>query len=151
MSRPSAIAPDQPGSQDEGAAIGRAWELRGVVARPGNDALTPDDLVSTDGNRWSRPGEPTIYLGSDSGVALAEFARHLTVGAPPPVGRLWTVEVHLDRVVDLRTSAARARASVAAERDWPLERETCRSIATRLRDRGVQGLIVPSVAFLDQP
>ena len=27
-------------------------------------------------NRWNAQGEPTVYLASDRGVALAELARH---------------------------------------------------------------------------
>lgn len=42
-------------------------------------------------NRWNEPGEPTVYLASDRGVALAELARHFHE-APVPPARLQLVE-----------------------------------------------------------
>jgi RES domain-containing protein len=114
-----------------------------VVARNGHGSLSLGGLVTTDGNRWSRPGERTIYLASDKAVALAEFARHLEPDAPLVAG-LWTVDVRLDCVVDLRAERPNA------DPRWLLDRERCRSLAARFRARGVEGLIVPSVAFLDQ-
>jgi RES domain-containing protein len=128
--------------------IGQPFGHRGVVARNGDGSLSRSGLVTTDGNRWSRPGEPTIYLGSDKAVALAEFARHLELDSPVVAG-LWTVDVQLDCVVDLR-SDARSNATLAEDPRWLLDRERCRSLAAKFRARGAQGLIVPSVAFLDQ-
>jgi RES domain-containing protein len=121
---------------------------RGVVARSGSGSLPRSGLATTDGNRWSRPGEPTIYLASDKAVALAEFARHLERDSPVVAG-LWTVDLQLDCVVDLR-SDVRSNAALAEDPCWLLDRERCRSLAARFRARGAQGLIVPSVAFLDQ-
>src|SRR5688500_741883 len=121
----------------------------GVVARRDSSPLTAAKLVTTDGNRWSRPGEPAIYLGSDPGVALAEFARHLEVDASQPTGVLWMVDVRLDRVRDLRSPKSGAELRATDSPPWPLDRERCRSVAAALRREGVQGLIVPSVAFLD--
>ena len=120
-----------------------------MVARSGSDSLARIALVTTDGSRWSRPGEPTIYLGSDTAVALAEFARHLDPDSPV-VGGLWTVDVELDRVVDLRHVDARTGAALPDDPRWLLDRERCRSLAAAFRIRGAQGLIVPSVAFMDQ-
>ena len=122
---------------------------RGVVARSGSGSLPRIGLVTTDGNRWSRPGEPTIYLGSDTAVALAEFARHLDPESPV-VGGLWTVDVQLDRVVDVRNVDVRADAALPDDPRWLLDRERCRSLAAAFRVKGAQGMIVPSVAFLDQ-
>ena len=123
----------------------------GVVARRDPGPLTVRQLVTTDGNRWSGPGEPTIYLGSDTAVALAEFARHLDGDASPPVGVLWTVDVQLDRVLDLRTPKAHPELRGTDSAGWALDRERCRSLVAALRHEGFQGLMVPSVAFLDQP
>ena len=139
------------GTAQSGRVVGRIrqpFAHRGVVARNGDGSLSRNGLVTTDGNRWSRPGEPTIYLGSDEAVALAEFARHLERDSPVMAG-LWTVDVQLDCVVDLRRSV-RSNAALAEDPRWLLDRERCRSVAASFRARGVQGLIVPSVAFLDQ-
>lgn len=35
-------------------------------------------MLTTEGNRWSSTGEPTIYLAGDLGVALVEFGRPVT-------------------------------------------------------------------------
>ena len=130
--------------------VGQSFAHGGVVARSGGGAVTRIGLVTTDGNRWSRPGEPTIYLGSDEAVALAEFARHLEPDLPV-VADLWTVDVHLDRIVDLRNVDGHADAALAEDPSWLLDRQRCRSLAATFRVRGAHGLIVPSVAFLDQP
>ena len=132
-------------------SVSRTAVRRGVVARRDSSPLTVAELVTTDGNRWSRPGEPTIYLGSDPAVALAEFARHLDVDASAPRGVLWMVDVRVDRVVDLRTPESLAELGASTGPAWPLDQERCRSMAADLRQQGIQGLIVPSVAFLDQP
>jgi RES domain-containing protein len=140
------------GTTQSGRAVRQTRQTfahRGVVARSGSDSLSRIGLVTTGGNRWSRPGEPTIYLGSDTSVALAEFARHLEPDSPV-VGGLWTVDVLLDRIVDLRNVDVRADAALPEDPRWLLDRERCRSLAAAFRVRGAQGLIVPSVAFLDQ-
>src|SRR5215207_1213483 len=131
-----------------GRAVGQIrqpFAHRGVVARSGSGTPSRIGLVTTDGNRWSRPGEPTIYLGSDKAVALAEFARHIERDSPVVAG-LWTVDVQLDCVVDLR-SDVRSNTALAGDPRWLLERERCRSLAARFRAQGAEGLIVPSVAF----
>jgi hypothetical protein len=78
-----------------------------TVCTPGSGRAKPQRFViahrACDGNGWRRPGEPTIYLGSDTSVALAEFARHLEPDSPV-VGGLWTVDLQLDCVVDLRNA-----------------------------------------------
>jgi RES domain-containing protein len=112
-----------------------------AVAVQGELAWHTAALISRDGNRWSRPGEPTIYLAGDPAMALAELARHLPLGQASPPAWVWTVEVNLAAVLDLRSEDAA----------WVVDAERCRDIASDLRHRGAQGLIVPSVAFLDRP
>jgi RES domain-containing protein len=142
------VARETAQSNRAGRRIRQPFAHRGVVARNGSGSLSRAELVTTDGNRWSRPGEPTIYLGSDTAVALAEFARHLEPESPV-VGRLWTVDVQLDCIVDLRDADAGVDPALPDDPRWPLDPERCRSLAAGFRVRGAQGLIVPSVAFLD--
>jgi RES domain-containing protein len=111
-----------------------------AVAIQGDPEWHTAALISTEGNRWSRPGQPTIYLGGDPSLALAELARHLPAGDGFPPAWVWTVDVRLDAVVDLRSQDAA----------WVLDAERCRDVASDLRRRGAEGLIVPSVAFLDR-
>lgn len=98
-------------------------------------------LVSAEGNRWSRRGEPTIYLALDPIGALAELARHLTPGESAAAASVWTVRVSLKEVVEVSEGDA----------GWILDAERCRVVAAEHRQRGVDGLLVPSVAFLDRP
>ena len=110
------------------------------LAGPASTRLTPDAMRTTEGNRWSAPGEPTIYLAGDLGVALAEFGRH----APPEPAdaRIWAVQVDLDAVVDMR--GLREASSL-------LDRAQCGAIANGLRaNGGCEGVLVPTVAMLDR-
>ena len=55
-----------------------AWDAPLYVHLPAGDPFDPQRLPETGSghDRWSRPGQPTIYLASDPAVALAELARH---------------------------------------------------------------------------
>jgi hypothetical protein len=116
-----------------------AYRGPGAIAIDGAEPWSVDRLVSTDGGRWSRPGQPTIYLAADPGVALAEFGRHMPTNGDGAVGSLWMLRVALDEVAELR--------------DTPngvvLDQDRCRGLADDLRREGVPALMVPSVAFLD--
>lgn len=116
-----------------------AYRGAGAIAIEGDEPWAVERLVTTDGGRWSRPGQPTIYLAADPGVALAEFGRHLPTAPGAPVGSLWTVRISLDGAADLRDAP---NAIVLSE-------ERCRALADELRGYGIPGLIVPSAAFLD--
>ena len=111
------------------------------LAGPASTRLMADAMLTSEGNRWSAPGEPTIYLAGDLGVALAEFGRHAP--SDPDEGRVWSVQVNLDAVVDLRA---------ARDAERLLDHRRCRSLATRHRAAGdCEGLLVPTVAMLDRP
>lgn len=113
--------------------------------------LNAEDMVTTDANRWSQAREPTAYLAGDPALALAEFARHAPRQGDPD-GVIWTVEVRLESVVDLRDLEARRTVAPGAEPASWLDRDWCRSIAARLRASGdCDGLVVPSAAMLDRP
>jgi RES domain-containing protein len=116
-----------------------AYRGPGAIAIEGDEPWAVDRLITTDGGRWSRPGQPTIYLAADPGVALAEFGRHLPTAPGAPVGSLWRVRISLDGAADLRD----------APNAIVLDEERCRTLADELRGYGIPGLVVPSVAFLD--
>ena len=107
-------------------------------------------------NRWNVRGEPTLYLASDQGVALAEFARHLRDDrgpglAPRTVERtVFHLAVSVERMIDLRDSAVHQALSLPDAPRMFLDREVARATAHFLRATArVQALLVPSVAFLD--
>ena len=140
--------------QERGAAPGHLaspFAATAYFCAPDASAFEMDALVTTDGNRWSSPGEPTIYLAGDAGVALAEYGRHATTTDSGDV-HIWRVNLALDAALDLRNEEARSMLGFAADPGWFLDSNRCRSLARRLRaGRSVDGLIVPSVAMLDQP
>ncbi len=118
-------------------------------------------------DRWNEPGQPTVYLALDVGVALAEFARH---AAPGDRRRLVRFDAALDAVADLRpgTPASNAPSRDSGRRgdrehdpapgppDHGLvdvsDRDAARRVAARFRaEPGCCGLLVPSLAFPDDP
>jgi RES domain-containing protein len=128
------------GGDSPGTAGRVAYRGAAAVAIDGTEPWNADRLIDTEGGRWSRPGQPTIYLAGDPGVALAEFARHCSADGGAPEGSLWTIRVALDDVSDLRQ----------ADDATVLDRDRCRALADELRGAGVEGILVPSVAFLDR-
>ena len=128
-------------------AVAAPFTRVAVCSGPATDRLEIADLVTTEANRWSGAGEPTLYLAGDMGTALAEVGRHWEPGP----GRLCLWHVHLDlrAAVDLRRPDVRSAVGVPDDPRWFLDRGRCRDMAARLRRDGSDGLIVPSVAFLD--
>ena len=106
--------------------------------------------------RWHRQGQPTLYLASDQRVAIGEFARHLALDRDGRIRAarrtVFSMRVALERTVDLREPAVvRLLGRDDAPACW-LEARICRAVASFLRDTlGIQGLVVPSVAYLDEP
>ena len=117
---------------------------------PAGPSLDVSSLTTTDGNRWSVEGEPTIYLAGDPGVALAELGRHW--GEQGAEIAVWSLRLTLEAAADLREPAIRAALGVPDDPRWILDEERCRALAAHLRVQGTNdGMIVPSVAFLDDP
>jgi len=108
----------------------------------------PDHLVTTKANRWTEAGTPSIYLAGDPGVALAEWGRHWIDGATSVA--LWRVRLELSSVVDLRHEWRDYRSGPDGL-TWVLDEDRCRWIARQMQSAGVEAVIVPSVAFLDDP
>ena len=109
-------------------------------------------------NRWNAPGEPTLYLAGDLGVALAEYARHLRddvgmAGAPLVHERaVYQIEVRLEAVLDVRDARVRSAIGLHGGPRRFLDRAVARATAHFLRTTTpAHGLLVPSVAFLDDP
>lgn len=108
------------------------------------------DLVTTEGNRWSRPGQPTIYLAGDAALALAEFARHATRESAP-AGSVWEVSVRLAAVADLRAEVLHSPLGSPGSAAGALDHDACRALADKIRATGsYEAMLVPSVAMLDR-
>jgi hypothetical protein len=109
-------------------------------------------------NRWNRQSEPTLYVAGDYGVLIAEFARHLSEHRAAGIGRamlgrrIYDVELTLARTLDLRDPRLVAALSLSNAPACFLDREVARATADFLRrTTAAEALILPSMAFLDQP
>src|SRR5215210_7299482 len=122
---------------------------------PDNGPFDPNELVDRDGSndRWHRPGQPTVYLALDPGVALAEVGRHLDgrIESGSECQRLIRLDLVVPDVADLRDPAIRDGVGVPDSAEF-LDREVARRAAEHLRSKGTHvGILVPSAAFMDEP
>jgi RES domain-containing protein len=108
-------------------------------------------------NRWNQLGEPTLYLASDHGVLIAEFARHLSHQRTEEMGRallarrIYDLDLTIEHLLDLRDPGVCAALSLSEAPKCFLDREIARATAGFLRrTTEVKALLLPSVAFLDQ-
>jgi RES domain-containing protein len=109
-------------------------------------------------NRWNRAGDPTFYVASDRGVALAEFARHFrerqdAALVPLAVERvLYQLSVGVQASLDVREPTVRSALGLYGGARRFLDAEVARATATFIRrTTSAEALLVPSVAFLDDP
>ena len=109
-------------------------------------------------NRWNRAGDPTFYIASDRGVAVAEFARHFrerqdAALAPLAVERaLYQLSVEVEALLDLREPAVGSALGLHGGHRRFVDAEVARATATFVRrTTSAEALLVPSVAFLDDP
>ena len=116
-----------------------AYRATAAIALDGAPAWEIDRLITNENGRWNRAGQATIYFATDPGVALAELGRHASKEGPPPMASVWTVRLSLEEVADLR----------GLPDDVVLDQERTHALADELRNLGLPGLLVPSVAFLD--
>jgi RES domain-containing protein len=134
-----------------------AWDGPLYCHAPVGDAFDLARLsASSDGsNRWNRPGQATVYLASDPAVALAELARHHPVDGSPAARRLIRLRPGargLGGLVDLRDAAVLRALGITRPPTVFLDRDRARAVADRVRAEPLHhGLIVPSMAFLDDP
>jgi len=121
------------------------------------DVLDPRFAGRDPDNRWNAPGQPTFYLAGDHGVALAEFARHYPAHRRPDVGRgaevrrVYDLDLRLDRVLDLRATEVWDALAIKGAPACFLDRSVTRQISSLVRSTAAQAILVPSVAFLDDP
>jgi RES domain len=121
---------------------------------PGDRAFDLDALGRPDdeADRWSAPGARSAYLAGDPLVALAEYARHGPAGLDADERRLMQLQLGAVPALDVRDHAVRSVLGLADRPDAYADRELARRHGLAIRESGVcQALVVPSMAFLDQP
>lgn len=109
-------------------------------------------------NRWNYPGQPTLYLAGDVGVALGELARHFEEDRTPTLKsqlaarQLYRLHVEVDRLLDLRDARVLEALSIEDAPRCFLDRAIARATAHFIRTVTLApALLVPSTAFLDRP
>jgi RES domain-containing protein len=106
-------------------------------------------------NRWNDAGTPAVYLADGPDVCAAEYARHLDSSLIGKAGRnrrdVYEYDVRLNYTLDLRDPMIASRLGLGNIPSDFLDKQLCRQAArvARAADRDLEGLIVPSVAFLD--
>jgi RES domain-containing protein len=146
---------DRATSHERGAALpASSWTGALFCHAPADEPVDLEALAEAGGrtDRWSEPGEPTAYLGSDPGVVLAELGRHRGEDESNAEFRLLRLRVRIDDLLDLRDPTVLDALEVTGAPCAFLDRAVARRVAARVRDsRSSRGLIVPSIAFLDRP
>ena len=139
--------------------LGRLAELLADIDRTAywkgaTDEFDHDALVTMgDGNRWNDPGEPTLYLTGDPGLALIEAGRHEPAGPPaqPSSGTIWALRVSAPDMLDLRRLDVREALGLDGPH-WFLDRPTCQRLVRSLRQSGAcSGIVTQSAGVPDIP
>jgi len=100
-------------------------------------------------DRWSVPGVRTAYLAGDRMVALGEYARHGPAAGDSDARCLVRLRVTGLEVLDVRRREVARLLGLGTD---VLDRRATRAAAERARAaQGCQGLIVPAMAYLDDP
>jgi RES domain-containing protein len=133
--------------------IGSAF--RHINAARGGDVLDFSHAGLYGKNRWNRPGEPTLYLAGDIGVAIAEWGRRFpasfTGTALQPVVRdVFQLHIRLGSVLDLRSQESMSAVGHPEAPEIFRDVNIARAVAHRVRTTtSAQAMLVPSIAFLD--
>ena len=136
----------------------RAWTgigLRHIPAGASRGILDDTHAARSRRNRWNEAGTPTFYFASDIAVVWTEFGRHIQAelpdGEPERQARdVWKVPISLGRLIDFRDPAASASIGLSKIDDWIGDIDRTQATARYVRQHAdVQGLLVPSMAFLD--
>ena len=137
-----------------------SWSGDGYRNIPADSPLPPLDFRFAgygQANRWNYPGEPTLYLASDAGLATAEFARHISSECHPGMAvlplRRRLVRLRLELEAVLGFCDPDAWQSLGGLKDAPncfLDRAIARAAARYVRtSTPAVAMRVPSVASLD--
>jgi RES domain-containing protein len=139
-------------------SLQRAWSgigLRHVPTGATHGILDATHAARSRRNRWNEAGTPTFCFASDIAVVVAEFARHIQAelpdGEPERQARdVWRVPISLGRLIDFRDPATSASIGLSKIDDWIGDIDRTQATARYVRQHAdVQGLLVPSMGFLD--
>lgn len=134
------------GALDTREFIGEAWRH----VRPEYPPLSGEGARAV-GGRWNPPGSyPTLYLGLDVDVVVAEFHRHLDRQGLRPEDALprvlYRYEVRLSLVVDLRAEQHWGALDLDHARIKSNDLRYCQAVGDAAHYLGAEGLLAPSAA-----
>jgi len=138
----------------------RAWSgigLRHIPSGSSRGILDATHAARSRRNRWNEPGTPTFYFASDIGVVISEFGRHIQAELPGgqqerQARDVWTIPVSLARLIDFRDPSASASIGLLKIDTWIGDVDRTQATTRYVRQHSdVQGLLVPSMGFLDVP
>ncbi len=142
----------------------RPWQGTGIRHIPASGAGGRLDVLDARfaglarDNRWNESGSPTFYIASDLGVATAEFGRHMAEQRDAGGGwrvqerAIYRLNVHVEALLDLREPKVRQALGLRGGVRRFLDVTVARATANFVRHTtSAQALLVPSMAFLDDP
>jgi RES domain-containing protein len=143
------------------AGLVTPWSGEALRHRPkGSTRSVLDDtyLGQAGDNRWSERGISAYYFALGVGLITAEHARHIDVDVPDGHAdrierSVFRVRLTLGRTLCLTDPAVIAAMGADPLETWILDLAKTQAAASYLLSQvsDLEGLIVPSVAFLDQP
>jgi RES domain-containing protein len=103
--------------------------------------------MNSRGARWNPPQTASIYASFERETALAEGDYYLSLQSPPMKVRraIFTIEVALQRVIDLRGGDILRRLGIGVEGLASTDLSLCQRIGGAVARLDCDGLIVPSV------
>lgn len=139
----------------------KPWSGYAIRHLPAASGINIDPLNFTycgksDENRWNVKGEPTLYLASEKGVALAEFARHFKenridgLAAKLHKRKVFRFKIKLEQTLNLCDPKICELFSLTEAPSCFMNAKIARATANFLRNAtSIQAIFVPSVAFMD--
>ena len=98
-----------------------------------------------------------MYLAGDPGVLVAEWGRQLQRALADALAgqtverEVYRLYLRLDRVLDVRDPAIALTLGITDGPHQFVDRVVARATAARVRASGAQAMLVPSIAFVDDP
>lgn len=133
-------------------------EVRGTFQRHTGPHVT-SVVGSPAGGRWGRPGAlPVLYLGRPTDAVVGEAYRHLVDDIEGMTGdtvgprTLWTLQVAVTGVVDLRDPASLAAVGLTAgDLHGDIDKyDRCQAVAQAAHQLQLHGIIAPSATGIGE-
>jgi RES domain-containing protein len=106
----------------------------------------PPTRINENGARWNPPGVGAIYTSTDRATVIAEAEHRISLEPLRPRAKrtVYTLDVQLGVVVDLRDRQNLIKAGISAGMLIQLDFGPCQAIGAAVRFLGADGLLVPS-------